>query len=79
VTRRVPRPETDSVKTLVQVPKAEVLAATQMTWSDLLKHAHAHGWEVRETTDFEWCAKGHTLLREGRDEMEGLPVLLYER
>jgi hypothetical protein len=77
--KRVSRDETDSVKTLVQVPKDEVVAATQMSWRDLLKHAHAVGWVVRDSADFSWCAKGHTLLREGREELEGLPVLLYER
>lgn len=81
MTRRPPPSlsETDSVKTLVQVPKADLVAATQMSWGALVTHARTVGWVIRDSADFSWCEKGCVLLRNGRDEMEGLPVLFYER
>lgn len=80
--KKLPRtapPPAPGPQTLVQVPSACVRDACTMTWPELVAYAPSVGWRVRsDTSDYRWCEKGHALLRQGRDEMKGIPVLLYD-
>lgn len=80
--KRIPKgppPQPRGAETMVEVPSACVLDASTMSWEELVTYAPSVGWRVRhDTSEFRWCAPGHALLRQGRDEMKGIPVLLYD-
>jgi hypothetical protein len=63
---------------LVEVPQATLLETAQLAWPEVLAMAEAAGWRVETRSDYLWCAPKHALLREGYDEMRGIPVLLYQ-
>ena len=63
---------------IIEVPKAMLQEAAQQSWDDLVAMAQAAGWRTRDTDDYLWCSKDMALLREGHDEMRGLPVLLFQ-
>lgn len=72
------KPVVTATTTLVEVPRAALHEAAMMTWPDLLVFAEGAGWRVQLSNDWLWCAPDHALLRAGRDEMHGLPVLRYQ-
>jgi hypothetical protein len=63
---------------MVEVPKADLGLAQELTWGEVLDLAAQSGWRVRTETAWTWCAKDHALLREGSDEMKTIPVLLFQ-
>lgn len=70
--------EVDTVRRVVQVPRACLPDALTLSWPELESHAPSVGWVVKNTAAFSWCAKDHALLREGRDELKGIPMLFYQ-
>jgi hypothetical protein len=74
----VPKPD-ERREVKVEVPRAALADAAQCSWTDLLAMAEAAGWRVQTTDTYLWCADDHALLREGLDEMKGIPVLHYQR
>lgn len=70
--------ETDSQKLLIEVPRDAIERAGNHDWADLIVTAKKEGWRVQDTPNFSWCRPGHALLREGRDEMRGIPVVHYQ-
>jgi hypothetical protein len=73
-----PEPTHSQAQQLVQVPKADVEMAYELRWDQVLDLAQQHGWRVRVDREWGWCEKGHTLLRNGTDEMKGIPVVFYQ-
>jgi hypothetical protein len=62
----------------VEVPRDLLQEAAQLSWADVVAMASSAGWRTKTTEDHLWCAKDHALLREGYDEMRGIPVLLFQ-
>jgi hypothetical protein len=77
---RAPRagPKVYAKQLVIEVPKAMLEEAAQQAWPDLVTLAEGAGWRVRDTDDYLWCSKDHALLRQGTDEMRGIPVLLFQ-
>jgi hypothetical protein len=73
-----PKPE-ERREVKVEVPKAALADAAQSSWADLLAMAEAAGWRIETSDSYAWCKPDHALLREGLDEMRGIPVLHYQR
>ena len=63
----------------VEVQRAALADAAQCSWTDLLAMAEAAGWRTETSDSYAWCKPDHALLREGLDEMRGIPVLHYQR
>ena len=75
-----PKPKVYAQSLLIEVPRAMLQEAAQQGWDDLVAMAEAAGWRTKDTNvdNYQWCAKEHALLREGSDEMRGIPVLLFQ-
>jgi len=72
-------PDSDSAKVLVEVPRAAVPDAMTLPWAEVLTSAAQLGWVVKKDASHFWCRPDHALLREGSDEMRGIPVLYHQR
>jgi len=71
--------EAASHKLLVEVPRAALPEALTLTWDGLVAQAASAGWVAKVSDRFDWCKAEHALVREGTDEMAGLPCLYYQR
>jgi hypothetical protein len=77
---RTPRekPTHSQAQVRVQVPRDDAPMAYELTWDEVVALAEQSGWTVRTDSTWGWCEKGHCLLRNGQDEMKGIPVLFYQ-
>lgn len=76
--RPLPSPTDPRVKTLIEIPRAALADALTLPWATLVQQAPSVGWTVKASNDHRWCAKDHALVREGCDEMRGIPVVYFE-
>jgi len=63
---------------VIEVPRAALMEAATMSWPDPVAMAAGAGWRCETTEATGWCRRDHALLRQGLDEMRGIPVLLYQ-
>jgi hypothetical protein len=66
-------------KPLIEVPRAALPDVLAQTWDGVVAEAAQAGWVSKTSDRFDWCRPDHALVREGSDEMKGLPCLYYQR
>jgi hypothetical protein len=71
--------DTATAKVVIEVPRAALPDVMTLAWDAVQAQAARAGWRVQRTEAFDWCKADHALVREGSDEMRGIPVLYYQR